>query len=328
MTAAIVAPTVADENEIKVIWKDTLRLESADGNNKLKFGGRIHWQNAFFSDDEFGGKLLEDGDEFRRSRIYVSGLIRERYDFKMQYDFAGGDADFKDIYFGIKDIPVLGNLRVGQFKEPLSLEELNSSNSNSTIERANVNLLVPSRSAGIMAYDNFVDSRVSVAAGLFRGADDSYGNYKGDGYASTARLSGLPYLSEDASRLMHLAIGYSYRGDDTATYLLQQSCDLRISQLRMLIGFPAQSSLQLCLPGIRLFRPIRVGATIQPKMPAGRSCRTSIPGDNLLCHLSLVSAAYNFFSCTSFNSSLPSISQASIRLSRVFSRWSSLSCLA
>ena len=184
MTTALGAALQADDNEIKVYWKDTLRLESADGNNKLKFGGRIHWQNAFFGDDEFGGKLLEDGDEFRRSRIYVSGLIRERYDFKMQYDFAGGDADFKDVYFGIKDIPVLGNLRVGQFKEPLSLEELNSSNSNSTIERANVNLLVPSRSAGIMAYDNFVDSRVSVAAGLFRGADDSYGNY--------IRVTGMP----------------------------------------------------------------------------------------------------------------------------------------
>ena len=57
MTAAIVVPTVADDNEIKVTWKDTLRLESADGNNKLKFGGRIHWQNAFFSDDEFGGNF-------------------------------------------------------------------------------------------------------------------------------------------------------------------------------------------------------------------------------------------------------------------------------
>jgi phosphate-selective porin OprO/OprP len=226
MTTALGAALQADDNEIKVYWKDTLRLESADGNNKLKFGGRIHWQNAFFGDDEFGGKLLEDGDEFRRSRIYVSGLIRERYDFKMQYDFAGGDADFKDVYFGIKDIPVLGNLRVGQFKEPLSLEELNSSNSNSTIERANVNLLVPSRSAGIMAYDNFVGSRVSVAVGLFRGADDSYGNYRGDGYATTARLSGLPYLSEDASRLMHLGIGYSYRGDDTATYKLSSDHSL------------------------------------------------------------------------------------------------------
>ena len=94
---------------------------------------------------------------------------------------------------------------------------------------------------------------------------------------------------------------------------------------RVLIGFTAQSSLQLCLSGIRFFRPIRVGASIQPQMPGNRSCRTSIPGDKLLCHLSLVSGTYNFFSSTSFNGSLPSISSASIRLSRAFSRWSSLS---
>jgi hypothetical protein len=48
VTTAIVVPTVAEDNDIKVTWKDTLRLESADGNNKLKFGGRIHWQNVFF----------------------------------------------------------------------------------------------------------------------------------------------------------------------------------------------------------------------------------------------------------------------------------------
>ncbi|MDB4712840.1 hypothetical protein OAF43_01320 [bacterium] len=39
VTAAIVVPTLAEDNELKVTWKDTLRLESADGNNKLKFGG-------------------------------------------------------------------------------------------------------------------------------------------------------------------------------------------------------------------------------------------------------------------------------------------------
>ena len=226
VTAAIVVPTVADDNEIKVFWKDSLRLESSDGNNKFRIGGRIHWENVFYGDDKFSGKQVEDGDVFRRSRIYLSGLVQERYDFKMQYDFAGGDADFKDVYFGIKDVPVFGNLRFGQFKEPLSLEELNSSNSSSTIERANVNRLVPSRSAGIMAYNNFADTRIAAAAGLFRGADDSYGNYRGDGYAATARLSGLPYLSEDASKLMHLGIGYSYRDDDTATYKLSSDHSL------------------------------------------------------------------------------------------------------
>jgi phosphate-selective porin OprO/OprP len=220
VTAALGVTAQADDNDIKVFWKDSLRLESVDGNNKLRVGGRIHWDNAFFADDEFGDKSVEDGDVFRRTRLYLSGQVQERYDFKMQYDFAGGDAAFKDVYFGIKDLPILGNLRVGQFKEPLSLEELNSSNNISNIELANVNRLVPSRSAGIMAYNNYADSRITSAIGLFRGADDSYGNYKGDGYAATARLSGLPYRNDDASQLAHLGIGYSYRSDDTATYKL------------------------------------------------------------------------------------------------------------
>ena len=146
MTAALGVTAQAADNDINVTWKDSLRLETADGKNKLRIGGRIHWDNAFSSDDDY----MSDGDTFRRARLYVSGQIQERYDFKMQYDFAGGDADFKDVYFGIKGVPALGNVRVGQFKEPFSLEELTSSNNITSIERANANRLSPSRSAGVM----------------------------------------------------------------------------------------------------------------------------------------------------------------------------------
>ena len=214
MTAVLGVSAQAADNDIKVTWKDSLRLETADGNNKLRIGGRIHWDNAFSSDDDY----MSDGDTFRRARLYVSGQIQERYDFKMQYDFAGGDADFKDVYFGIKGVPTLGNIRVGQFKEPFSLEEIASSNNITSIERANVNRLSPSRSAGVMLYNNYADQRVTGAVGIFRGADDSYGNYKGDGYAATARVTGLPYKNDDASQLVHLGIGYSHRDDDTASY--------------------------------------------------------------------------------------------------------------
>ena len=214
MTAALGVTAQAADNDINVTWKDSLRLETADGKNKLRIGGRIHWDNAFSSDDDY----MTDGDTFRRARLYVSGQIQERYDFKMQYDFAGGDADFKDVYFGIKGLPALGNLRVGQFKEPFSLEELTSSNNISNIERANVNRMAPSRSAGVMLYNNYADQRITGAVGIFRGADDSYGNYKGDGYAATARLTGLPYKNDDGSQLLHLGVGYSHRDDDTASY--------------------------------------------------------------------------------------------------------------
>jgi len=214
MTAVLSISMQAADNDFKVFWKDSLRLETVDGNNKLRIGGRIHWDNAFTSDDDY----MSDGETFRRARLYISGLIQERYDFKMQYDFAGGDADFKDVNFGIKDLPVLGNIRVGQFKEPFSLEEQNSSNNITSIERANVNLLTPSRSSGLMLYNNYADQRVTSAVGLFRGADDSYGNYKGDGYAATVRLTGLPYINDDSSQLLHLGAGYSHRNDDTASY--------------------------------------------------------------------------------------------------------------
>ena len=136
ITAAMGVIVRADDSTLKVFWKDSLRLESVDGKNKLRVGGRIHWDNAFFADDELGGKSLNDGDVFRRTRLYLSGQIQGRYDFKMQYGFAGGDTDFKDVYFGIKDVPVLGNVRVGQFKEPFSLEQMASSNDITAIERA------------------------------------------------------------------------------------------------------------------------------------------------------------------------------------------------
>jgi len=213
--AAIFCVSVkADENEIKLTWKDSLRLETADGKNKLRVGGRIHWDNAFSSDDDY----TSDGDTFRRARLYVSGQIQERYDFKMQYEFANGDAAFKDVNFGIKGLPVIGNLRVGQFKEPFSLEEHASSNDIPVIERANLNSLVPSRSAGLMIYNNYADQRITGAVGLFRGNDDKWGNYEGDGYAATARLTGLPMKKEDGSQLIHLGVAYSHRDDEIATY--------------------------------------------------------------------------------------------------------------
>ena len=243
ITAAMGVIARADDSTLKVFWKDSLRLESVDGKNKLRVGGRIHWDNAFFADDELGGKSLNDGDVFRRTRLYLSGQIQGRYDFKMQYDFAGGDTDFKDVYFGIKDVPVLGNVRVGQFKEPFSLEEMASSNDITAIERASLNRLVPSRSAGIMLYNNFADSRVTGAVGLFRGEADSTGNYRGDGYAATARLTTLPYRSEDGSQLLHLGLGYSYRDDNTATYKLSSDHSLAPNWKHAITGIDNTSLL-------------------------------------------------------------------------------------
>lgn len=123
---------VNESSTLRPYWKDGLRLDSNDGSIKLKIGGRLQNDYTFFAEDgdieRRLGEDFDDGTEFRRARFYFSGTIYNDIVFKTQYDFAGGDVDFKDVYVGFKNVPYVGNVRIGQFKEPFSLEELTSSN--------------------------------------------------------------------------------------------------------------------------------------------------------------------------------------------------------
>ena len=104
--------------DIMVHWKGGLRLESKDKQIKLKIGGRIQHDFGFFSEDS-GIRTtigpLSDGTEPRRARIYLSGTLHKHVDFKAQYDFASGDAVFKDVYVGLGGVTGLGKIRVGHF---------------------------------------------------------------------------------------------------------------------------------------------------------------------------------------------------------------------
>ena len=125
---------------MQIHWEEGLRIDSDDGLFKLRIGGRIQLDGAIMDADNNlerrGIGDLEDSLEFRRARIYIQGDIYEDYFFKVQYDFAGGDADFEDVYMGMRNLPYVGNIMVGQFKEPFGLEELTSSNCITFMERS------------------------------------------------------------------------------------------------------------------------------------------------------------------------------------------------
>jgi len=210
-------------NDFRVFWKDSLRFETQDGNVKLRIGGHIHNDWAWFDQDnnlefiwdpdtaepEFVD--AEDGVEFRRARIYLSGELWENIEFKIQFDFAGGDADFRDVYVGVNELGPIDHLRIGQFKEPFSLEELTSSNDITFMERALPNIFAPSRNTGAMVKRTWLNDRLWAAAGVFRDTDD-FGNDQEDGaYAVTARIAGLPWYAKGGRRLIHLGAAYSHR---------------------------------------------------------------------------------------------------------------------
>ncbi len=212
---------VNDGSTMRPHWKDGLRFTSNDGSFKLKIGGRIQHDFAYFAEDgdieRRLGADVDDGTEFRRARLYFSGTIYDDIDFKVQYDFAGGDADFKDVYLGLRNVPYVGNVRVGQFKEPFSLEELTSSNYITFMERSLANTFAPGRNTGIMFYDTMMDERMTWAAGVFRQTDSFGDGAGGRDYNVTARLTGLPVYEEGGKKLLHLGVSYTHQNYENDT---------------------------------------------------------------------------------------------------------------
>ncbi len=203
-------------SDLRVFWKEGLRLETRDKDFTLKLGGRIQNDWGWMTEDNdvksSKGDLL-DGTEFRRVRLYTSGTVYDNIDYKLQFDFAGGDADLKDAYLGVRNLPI-GYLKMGHFKEPFGLEELTSSKYITFLERALPVVFAPSRNTGVMLQGTALaasDPRMTWATGIFRDAD-SYGEDKSEGgYSVTGRVTALPWYEDEGARLLHVGAAYSLR---------------------------------------------------------------------------------------------------------------------
>lgn len=119
--------------------------KTGHGGATMKVNGRIHADTWHFPGDSPGVNLLESGDPnvspqdrlgFRRLRFGVKGDLPYNMLYKIEMEFAGGNSsEFRDAYFGWKEIPVLGTVLLGNQKRPYGLDHLNSSRYNVFLER-------------------------------------------------------------------------------------------------------------------------------------------------------------------------------------------------
>ena len=233
------------DTDFDVFWKDGLKFESKDGNFKAQIGGRIQvdyakidGDNPMVNDIETleGNTLDGSGVEFRRARLFMSGTIYDSVDFKAQYDFAGSDADFKDVWIGLRDIPYVGVIRGGHQKEPFSLEEQTSSKYITFMERALPNAFSPSRNTGLLMKNAVLDKRMTWGVGVFEDVDDTGDSFNDfDDWNATARITGLPWYEEDGRRLVHLGLSYThqFRDDDDTTVRFRQRPESHITDARI-----------------------------------------------------------------------------------------------
>jgi phosphate-selective porin OprO and OprP len=195
-----------DLTVIRTYFKDGLRFETLDKSFTFKLGAKILFDNNFIhtnGDYEDAFSREEDGAKFRQARVGAEGSV-QGVEYKWQYDFAGGTNNkLKDLYLNFPEF-CFGQLRVGQFKEPMGLEQLTSFSNATFMERSATDRLVPARNIGFMFHDTCPSKRVNWAAGVFREDGSDTGADTGDGeHAVTARVSGTPMMS-DATHLLHL----------------------------------------------------------------------------------------------------------------------------
>jgi phosphate-selective porin OprO and OprP len=174
---------------------------------EFKLRGRMHLDGALWGEDDVP---LNDSVFFRRTRLGVTGKIDDNWSGIIEYDFAENGTSANDVMINRKFGQ--GTLKIGQFKVPMGLNELTSSNSILFIERAsNSNVVADARRIGV-GYDwfqgdfGFQTMAFGRAIGGGQGGDTSLG--------LGGRMVYAPKLGEDSFFHFGLSAAFEDRRDD------------------------------------------------------------------------------------------------------------------
>jgi phosphate-selective porin OprO/OprP len=236
---------------MKAYW-DVLRgpmLATPHQDFVLHLGGRFQNDSVWWQQDaqlrnstaKGGVGQLEDGSFMRRIRLQMDGTIWDNVIFNMEYAFEnfGGTASsagannnpaigtMEECYAGLRDLPYVGEVRIGQVRVPQCLDPgFTSSNKGGTFMEpaafadAFFNNLAP----GVWLGNHFCDERVIVAGMLYRqegGSTSAGGSLQQGGtngasigngeYGWTVRGVILPIFENEGRCLLHLGGSLTYR---------------------------------------------------------------------------------------------------------------------
>lgn len=154
---------------------------------------------------------IQDGASFRRARLSANGSVVENMKYFLQMDFAFfGKPTFTDLWMEVNEVPIFGNVRVGQWKQPFSLEVVSSFRYTTFAERSLLfQPFTPFRHIALGCYDHSQDENWTWAASIYRPGQDQFGGSLADngGYAGVARVTHLPYYENEGTSYLHLGLG-------------------------------------------------------------------------------------------------------------------------
>ncbi|RLS54254.1 MAG: hypothetical protein DWH91_12590 [Planctomycetota bacterium] len=157
---------------------------------------------------------IQDGADFRRTRLSAKGSLSDTTHYMVQMDFAFfGRPTFTDVWGEQTEIPGLGNVRVGQWKQPFSLEVVSSFRYTTFAERSLLfQAFTPFRHLGAGFYNTNDDQTMTWAASGFTTGQDQFGGSisNSGGWGTAERITFLPFWddSTQGDGYLHLGLGH------------------------------------------------------------------------------------------------------------------------
>src|SRR5688500_11416169 len=190
---------------------------SNDTNFVLRIRGLLQADSRFYVDD--GGNNRNDTFLLRRARPIIEATLWQNLDFTLIPEFGGGSnsaegnpsssASILDAFLNLRYSPEL-QLRVGKFKSPVGLEQLQSDSNAYFMERGLPSSLTPNRDVGLMLHGEVFGGVVNYAAAVFNGVGDNRNSPNldiDDEKDVAARLFFHPFQKTDIEALEGFGIG-------------------------------------------------------------------------------------------------------------------------
>jgi phosphate-selective porin OprO/OprP len=202
-----------------------LKTTSAPTYPNTKLTGFFQLDSGYFG--QSGGNTAQFGTiqndmGFRRARLAAVGDVAQNVSYMLEMDFAfPGRPSFMDVWLDVHDIPLLGNIRVGQWRQPFGMDELTSVRELTFLERPLVFGMTPFRQTGIGFHDTNEASTVTWAGSVYAVETDAWGNsYGNKGVGTAFRLTGIPIYEDEGKQVLHLGFDHSFTvpGNGGVTY--------------------------------------------------------------------------------------------------------------
>ncbi len=151
------------DKQLITVYDDGFLLKGID--DELRIGG---WAQVGYGASEHS-RILSNAFFVRRARIDFRGVLEYHWNYRIYGAFGGSGAKLQEAWLEYSKYPFL-RIRLGQYKEPFSMEAVFSSRWTLFAERAmGPTNLAPKEDIGLQVFGKLFENSVVYAFGVFNG---------------------------------------------------------------------------------------------------------------------------------------------------------------